>query len=157
MQGDDFVAIASFRELTGTTFRFTGSVQSRDQRVLAVTLLKIPGRRNRGKSAQASSRGEDMGKRIALAFAGMIVGGAALADAVSDCIRGQNAQQRLQACSNVIGGAYGANQKAAAYRIRAGIRADAGAAAQAVADFQRGDPNATGRGFGLRGTRPGRG
>jgi tetratricopeptide (TPR) repeat protein len=60
----------------------------------------------------------------------------ATADTLADCSQGRNSDVRLQACSEVIAGAvYSVDQKAVAYRNRGNVRADAGAGAQAVADF----------------------
>jgi tetratricopeptide (TPR) repeat protein len=60
----------------------------------------------------------------------------AMANPLADCSRDPNAEARLRACSEVIASsAYGPGDKAAAYRIRGNARADAGAAADAVADF----------------------
>jgi len=64
--------------------------------------------------------------------------GGAFADTLSDCSQGSNAAVRLRACSEVIAGsAYGAADKAMAYRNRGNARADAGANAQAAADFDQ--------------------
>jgi tetratricopeptide (TPR) repeat protein len=59
-----------------------------------------------------------------------------MADPLADCSRGRDAAVRLRGCSEVIASsAYGPDEKAAAYRNRGNARADAGAAAEAVADF----------------------
>jgi tetratricopeptide (TPR) repeat protein len=64
--------------------------------------------------------------------------GAAAADTLADCSQPRNAQVRLRACSEIIASpAYGAADKALAYRNRGNARADAGANAQAVADFDQ--------------------
>jgi tetratricopeptide (TPR) repeat protein len=58
------------------------------------------------------------------------------ANPLADCSRGRNAEVRLRACSQVIAGsAFGPDDKAVAYRNRGNARADAGAAAEAIADF----------------------
>jgi tetratricopeptide (TPR) repeat protein len=78
-----------------------------------------------------------MMKRIGLAC--LVVSAAAsgaVADTLADCSQGRNADVRLRACSDVIAApAYGPDEKALAYRNRGNARADAGASAQAVADF----------------------
>ena len=77
-----------------------------------------------------------MTRLLALAFACSISATAAWADVVSDCSQSRDAQARLRACSDVIAGvSYSSDQKALAYRNRGNARADAGAGAQAVADF----------------------
>jgi tetratricopeptide (TPR) repeat protein len=59
-----------------------------------------------------------------------------MADPRADCSRGRNAEARLRACSEVIESpAFGPDDKAVAYRNRGNARADAGAAAEAIADF----------------------
>ncbi|HWE18534.1 MAG TPA: tetratricopeptide repeat protein, partial [Hyphomicrobiaceae bacterium] len=59
-----------------------------------------------------------------------------MADPLADCSRGRNAEVRLRACSEVIASsAFGPEDKAVAYRNRGNARADAGAAADAIADF----------------------
>jgi tetratricopeptide (TPR) repeat protein len=59
-----------------------------------------------------------------------------MADPLADCNRGSNAEVRLRGCSEVISSsAYGPAEKAVAYRNRGNARADAGAAAEAIADF----------------------
>lgn len=59
-----------------------------------------------------------------------------IADTLADCTQGRNSDIRLRACSEIVASpAYGSDQKALAYRNRGNARADAGAAAQAVADF----------------------
>jgi tetratricopeptide (TPR) repeat protein len=78
-----------------------------------------------------------MARRIGLAclVVAATAGGAA-ADALTDCSQGRNSDARLRACSEVVASAaYGPDEKAVAYRNRANARADAGASAQAVADF----------------------
>jgi tetratricopeptide (TPR) repeat protein len=76
-------------------------------------------------------------KRIGLAC--LVVSAAAsgaIADTLADCSQGRNSDVRLRACSDIIAApAYGPNEKALAYRNRGNARADAGASAQAVADF----------------------
>jgi tetratricopeptide (TPR) repeat protein len=60
----------------------------------------------------------------------------AMADTLADCNQGRNSDVRLRACSEVVSGpAYGSDEKALAYRNRGNARADAGASAQAIADF----------------------
>ena len=62
--------------------------------------------------------------------------GNARADSLEDCGQARNTDLRLRACSEVIAGArFNADDKARAYRNRGNLRADAGAGAQAVADF----------------------
>jgi tetratricopeptide (TPR) repeat protein len=62
--------------------------------------------------------------------------GAARADPVADCNQGRNAELRLSACSEIIAGdSFTPDEKAVAYRNRGNARADAGAVAQALADF----------------------
>lgn len=62
--------------------------------------------------------------------------GGALADPLADCSQIRNSQARLRACSDVIAdAAYGPAEKAIAYRNRGNARAEAGANAQAAADF----------------------
>jgi tetratricopeptide (TPR) repeat protein len=64
--------------------------------------------------------------------------GAARADAISDYNQVRDPQLRLRACSEIIAGfGFGANQKAVAYRNRGNARADAGANAEALADFNQ--------------------
>jgi tetratricopeptide (TPR) repeat protein len=76
-------------------------------------------------------------KHLALACLALIAGsGAAPADSLADCNQARDAELRLRACSEVISNAaYGPEEKALAYRNRGNIRADAGAGAQAVGDF----------------------
>lgn len=76
-------------------------------------------------------------RRIGLASLVVVVAaGAAIADPLADCNQGRNSQVRLRGCSEVISSsAYGPGDKAVAYRNRGNARADAGAAAEAVADF----------------------
>jgi tetratricopeptide (TPR) repeat protein len=76
-------------------------------------------------------------RRIALAcFAVAVAAGQAVADPLADCSKGRNAEVRLRACSEVIAGsAFSPDDKAAAYRNRGNARADAGAAAEAIADL----------------------
>jgi tetratricopeptide (TPR) repeat protein len=75
--------------------------------------------------------------RLAFACLALFLGaGAALADTLADCSQGRNPAIRMRACTEVIDGvAYGPDEKALAYRNRGNARADAGAGAQAVADF----------------------
>jgi tetratricopeptide (TPR) repeat protein len=62
--------------------------------------------------------------------------GTARADTLGDCKQMRNAELRMRACSDVIKDpGYAADEKALAYRNRGEARADAGAGAQAVADF----------------------
>jgi len=77
-----------------------------------------------------------MMRRIGLAclVVAATAGGAA-ADTLADCSQTRNAQAKLRACSEVIAGPYGNDEKALAYRNRGNARADAGANAQAAADF----------------------
>ena len=76
-------------------------------------------------------------RRIGLASLAMaVVASQASADPLADCSRGRNAEVRLRACSEVIAGsAFDPDDKAVAYRNRGNARADAGAAAEALADF----------------------
>ena len=77
-----------------------------------------------------------MTRLLGFAFLCMICATAARADAIADCSQSRDAQARLRACSDVLAGqAYSPEQKALAYRNRGNARADAGAGAQAVADF----------------------
>ena len=74
-------------------------------------------------------------RRIAVACLTIVVAKGAVADTLVDCSHG-NSELRLRACSEVIAGpAYGPDDKALAYRNRGNVRADAGTAEQAVADF----------------------
>ena len=75
--------------------------------------------------------------RLGLGSIALCLGaGVAVADPVSDCSHGSNSSVRLRACTEVIGGAaYGADEKAIAYRNRGNARADAGANVQAAGDF----------------------
>ena len=77
--------------------------------------------------------------RLSLGTIALCLGaGAAIADPLADCSRGANAAVRLRACTAVIDGtAYGAEEKALAYRNRGNARADAGASMQAVSDFSQ--------------------
>jgi tetratricopeptide (TPR) repeat protein len=62
----------------------------------------------------------------------------AIADTLADCSQARNSDVKLRACSEVVAGpAYGPDDKALAYRNRGNARADAGASAQAVADFDQ--------------------
>ena len=75
-------------------------------------------------------------RRIGLACLAIVVAKGAIADTLADCSQGRNAELRLRACSEVIASpAYGSDDKALAYRNCGNARADAGAAARAVADF----------------------
>jgi tetratricopeptide (TPR) repeat protein len=75
-------------------------------------------------------------RRIGLACATLFVASGAVADTLADCTQSRNPELRLRACSEVISNSkYGAEDKALAYRNRGAARADAGATAQAVADF----------------------
>lgn len=61
---------------------------------------------------------------------------AAHADALSDCTQNRNAPLKLRACSEVIAKPdFKAEDKARAFRARGNLRVDAGAASQAVVDF----------------------
>ena len=75
--------------------------------------------------------------RVGLASLAMAVAASqAMADTLADCSGGRNAEVRLRACSEAIASsAFGPNDKAVAYRNRGNARADAGAAAEAIADF----------------------
>ncbi len=75
--------------------------------------------------------------RLGLGCIALCLGtGAAVADPLSDCGQSRNSATRLRACTEVINGtAYGAIEKATAYRHRGNARADAGANAQAAGDF----------------------
>src|SRR5438105_469923 len=83
------------------------------------------------------SKGARVMKRIGLAC--LVVSAAAsgaIADTLADCSQGRNSDVKLRACSDIIAApAYGPDEKALAYRNRGNARADAGATAQAVADF----------------------
>ena len=76
-------------------------------------------------------------RRIGLSCLFMVAAASgAMADPLADCSQGRNSELRLRACSEVISSpAYGSDHKAVAYRNRGNARADAGAAAEAVADF----------------------
>jgi tetratricopeptide (TPR) repeat protein len=77
--------------------------------------------------------------RLSLGTIALCLGAtAAIADPRADCARAANAAARLRACTAVIdGAAYGAEDKAIAYRTRGNARTDAGASAQAVSDFSQ--------------------
>ena len=78
-----------------------------------------------------------LNRRLVLA-AGLlaVAGSAALADALDDCRRARAPEQRFGACSDVIkSGTVSPEDKAAAYRTRAEARSEAGATADAIADF----------------------
>src|SRR6185436_18774818 len=63
---------------------------------------------------------------------------AAQADTVADCNQVRDPQLRLRACSQIIAGpAFAANEKGIAYRNRGSARADAGANAEALGDFNQ--------------------
>jgi tetratricopeptide (TPR) repeat protein len=63
---------------------------------------------------------------------------AAQADVLDDCNQVRDPQLRLRACSEIIGGSgYAADVKSIAYRNRGSARADAGANAEALADFNQ--------------------
>ena len=81
--------------------------------------------------------GENAVKRLGLAMlATLLAAGTAKADALADCMQSRNAQQKLRACSEVIDKpSFKPEDRARAYRNRAALRVDAGAAEQAVADF----------------------
>jgi tetratricopeptide (TPR) repeat protein len=76
-------------------------------------------------------------RRIGLACLVVVVtASGARADPLADCSQGRNSEFRLRACSEVISSSsYSSDDKAVAYRNRGNARADAGAAAEAVADF----------------------
>jgi tetratricopeptide (TPR) repeat protein len=77
-----------------------------------------------------------MVRRIGLACLTVVAAGGAFANTLADCSQGRNSNLRLRACSEVIASpVYSADDRALAYRNRGNARADAGAAAQAVADF----------------------
>jgi tetratricopeptide (TPR) repeat protein len=80
-----------------------------------------------------------MTARIGLACLALAIGaGAARADTLDDCRQNRRSELRLRACSAVIAGAnYSADDKALAYRYRGSARNDAGAGAQAIADFSQ--------------------
>jgi tetratricopeptide (TPR) repeat protein len=60
----------------------------------------------------------------------------AVAGPLEDCTISRDAQKRLKSCSEVIAAtAFAKEDKARAYRTRAGLRLEAGAAADAVADY----------------------
>ena len=72
---------------------------------------------------------------LALISLPLLVGRVA-AGPVEDCATGRNPQLRLKSCSEVIAAPGFANdEKARAYRVRAGLRVEAGAAADAVSDY----------------------
>lgn len=74
-------------------------------------------------------------KRLAVGFVGLVLAGAAHAGPLEDCAQTRNAPARLKGCSDVIAGSFADEDKARAYRNRAGLRLEAGAAAEAVADY----------------------
>jgi tetratricopeptide (TPR) repeat protein len=75
-------------------------------------------------------------RRIGLACFAIVAATRAMAGTLADCSQGRNSELRLRACSEIIAGpTYGPDEKAIAYRNRGNARADAGAAAQALADF----------------------
>jgi tetratricopeptide (TPR) repeat protein len=64
--------------------------------------------------------------------------GAAQADDIADCNQVRDPHLRLRACSQIIAASgYATNEKALAYHNRANARADAGANAEALADFNQ--------------------
>jgi tetratricopeptide (TPR) repeat protein len=64
--------------------------------------------------------------------------GSAQADIVADCNQVRDPQLRVQACSQIIAGpAHASAEKGVAYRNRGSARADAGANAEALADFNQ--------------------
>lgn len=64
--------------------------------------------------------------------------GAVQAESVADCNQIRDAQMRVRACSQIIAEpSYSTNEKAVAYRNRANARADAGANAEALVDFNQ--------------------
>lgn len=66
----------------------------------------------------------------------VLFAGLAHADALDDCAQARNPQVRLSACSDVIAAPrYQSEQKARAHRQRGILRLDAGAVADAIADF----------------------
>ncbi len=76
-------------------------------------------------------------KHLAVAFAAVLLSaGFACAGPVEDCAQARNPQARLKGCSDVIGNAaFGNDEKARAFRNRANLRLEAGAASDAVADY----------------------
>lgn len=86
---------------------------------------------------RGTSKGANMIGRLAVACSLLCLGaGAAVADPLADCNHGRSGDIRMRSCTQVIGGAdFGPEEKALAYRNRGNARADAGASAQAIADF----------------------
>ncbi|MDX2204698.1 MAG: tetratricopeptide repeat protein [Hyphomicrobiaceae bacterium] len=75
-------------------------------------------------------------RRLALALAVVALAGSASAGPLEDCTQARNGPVRLKGCSDVIAGsAFGNEDKARAYRNRAALRLEAGAAADAVGDY----------------------
>ena len=76
-------------------------------------------------------------RRFALTYLVVTVAASsAFADTLADCAQVRDAGLRLRACSEIIDGpSYGTADKALAYRNRGNARADAGANAQALPDF----------------------
>jgi tetratricopeptide (TPR) repeat protein len=78
-------------------------------------------------------------RRFALTYLVVTVAASsAFADTLADCAQVRDAGLRLRACSEIIDGpSYGTADKALAYRNRGNARADAGANAQALPDFDQ--------------------
>lgn len=78
-------------------------------------------------------------RRIGLACLVVTAGASgAFGDTIADCNQSRNAALRLRACSEIIDGTvYTTADKALAYRNRGNSRADAGANAEALADFDQ--------------------
>jgi tetratricopeptide (TPR) repeat protein len=75
-------------------------------------------------------------RQIGLACLVVVAATAAVANKIDDCRQGRNSESSVRACSDVIAGAgYSADERALAYQRRGNARVDAGAGAQAVADF----------------------
>ncbi|RTL70195.1 MAG: tetratricopeptide repeat protein [Hyphomicrobiales bacterium] len=75
-------------------------------------------------------------KRLVISLGALwLAAGAALAGPLEDCAQARNSAARLKGCSDVIAGAFSTDDKARAYRNRAGLRLEAGAAADAVNDY----------------------
>ena len=77
-------------------------------------------------------------RQIGLACLVVVAATAAVANKIDDCRQGRNSEASVRACSEVIAGAgYSADERALAYQRRGNARVDAGAGAQAVADFMK--------------------
>lgn len=72
----------------------------------------------------------------AAVFAMLLIAGAARADSLDECLHGRTGQARLAACSAaLLAPAIKDEDKARAYRTRGLLRVEAGAVADAIADF----------------------